>query len=234
MILGQPKQRVANTASVPAPLGGWNARDSIANMDQMDAVQLVNFFPTPSDVTLRKGYTKTSTGITGTVNSLMNYAGATTQKLFAAAGSVLYDASTSTATSVLTGLSSDKFQHINISTLGGHFLVACNGVDPVIVYNGTNWIKIATTDTAATISSVTHVGTTATVNTATAHGLITGNQVTMSGFSPSEYNGTFIITKVDADTFTYVMASAPATDPTVTGEYDPLGIGGVDNSTFIN
>ena len=234
MILGQPKQRVANTASVPAPLGGWNARDSIANMDQMDAVQLVNFFPTPSDVTLRKGYTKTSTGITGTVNSLMNYAGATSQKLFAAAGSVLYDASTSTASSVLTGLSSDKFQHINISTLGGHFLVACNGIDPVIVYNGTSWIKIATTDTASTISSVTHVGTTATVNTSTAHGLITGNQVTMSGFTPSEYNGTFIITKVDDDTFTYTMLSTPATYPVVTGTYDPLGIGGVDNSTFIN
>ena len=234
MILGRPQQRVANTASMPSPIGGWNARDSVANMDPMDAVQLINFFPTPSDVTLRKGYTKSSTGITGAVNSLMNYAGATTQKLFAAAGSVIYDASTSTATSVLTGLSSDKFQHINISTLGGHFLVACNGVDPVIVYNGTNWIKIATTDTASTISSVTHVGTTATVNTSTAHGLITGNQVTMSGFTPSEYNGTFIITKVDADTFTYVMASAPATDPTVTGTYDPLGIGGVDNSTFIN
>jgi hypothetical protein len=104
----------------------------------------------------------------------------------------------------------------------------------VQVYNGTSWFTIATTDTAQTISSVTHSTTTATVNTSVAHGLVTGNQVTMSGFSPSEYNGTFIITKVDADTFTYTMASAPATDPTVTGTYDPLGIGGVDNSTFIN
>jgi hypothetical protein len=229
-----PQRRNAVTASIPAPIGGWNARDSLANMDAMDAVQMVNFFPTPSDITLRKGYRKISTGITGSVQSLMNYAGVSSQTLFAAAGTKIYDTSTSTATQAVTGLTNAKFQHINISTAGGHFLVACNGADPVLVYDGTNWIKIATTDTAQTISSVTHSTTTATVNTSVAHGLITGNQVTMSGFSPSEYNGTFIITKVDADTFTYTMASAPATDPTVTGTYDPLGIGGVDNSTFIN
>ena len=62
----------ATTASIPAPLGGWNARDSLAEMSPMDAVQLTNFFPTPSDVTLRKGYTKYSTGISGQVNTLMN------------------------------------------------------------------------------------------------------------------------------------------------------------------
>ena len=234
MILGQAKQRVANTTSMPAPIGGWNARDSVANMSPMDAVQLVNFFPTPSDVTLRKGYAKHSTGISGTVNSLMNYAGPTGQQLFASAGSIIYNVDTDPATSVLTGMGSDKFQHINITTAGGHFLVICNGIDPVHIYNGTDWLKLATTSTGATISSVTHSGTTATVNTSTAHGLVTGNQVTLTGFSPSEYNGTYIITKVDADTFTYVMASTPATDPTVTGTYVPLGIEEVDSSTFIN
>ena len=234
MILGQAKQRVASTASMPAPIGGWNARDSVANMDPMDAVQLVNFFPTPSDVTLRKGYSKYSTGITGAVNSLMNYSGSATQELFAAAGTKIYNVDTSTATEAVTGLTDSKFQHINISTAGGHFLVICNGEDPVHIYNGTDWFKLATTSTGATISSVTHSGTTATVNTATAHGLETGNQVTLTGFTPSEYNGAFIITKVDADTFTYEMATEPATDPTVTGTYVPLGIAEVDSSTFIN
>jgi len=229
-----PQRRNAVTASVPAPLGGWNARDSLANMDPMDAVQMVNWFPTPTDVTLRKGYTKYSTGITGAVHSLMNYAGATSQTLFAAAGTKIYQADDGPAVEKVTGLANDKFQHVNVSTAGGKYLVACNGSDPVQVYDGTNWFTIATTDTAQTISSVTHSTTTATVNTSVAHGLVTGNVVTVTGFSPSQYNGTFIITRVDADTFTYVMASAPATDPTVTGVYDPLGIGGVDNSTFIN
>ena len=67
MILGQSKQRTALTASLPSPIGGWNARDSLASMSPTDAVVLNNFFPTPTDVTLRKGYTNISTGITGQV-----------------------------------------------------------------------------------------------------------------------------------------------------------------------
>ena len=59
------KRFTATTSSVAAPIGGWNARDSLAEMNPLDAVQMVNFFPTPTDVTLRKGYTKTSTGIAG-------------------------------------------------------------------------------------------------------------------------------------------------------------------------
>jgi len=48
------------------PYWGWNARDSLAEMNPLDAVQMVNFFPTPTDVTLRKGYSKVlSIGITG-------------------------------------------------------------------------------------------------------------------------------------------------------------------------
>jgi hypothetical protein len=68
MIFGKAKQNTATTASIPAPIGGWNARDSLANMDPMDAVQLVNWYPTPTDVTMRRGYTvssilTTSTGV---------------------------------------------------------------------------------------------------------------------------------------------------------------------------
>jgi len=234
MILGQPKQRTAKTASIPAPLGGWNARDSLANMNPMDAVEIINFFPTPTDVTLRKGYTKYSTGITGQVNSLMNYAGTTSQELFAAAGTTIYFADEGTAVAQVTGLTNDKFQHINISTAGGHFLVACNGADPVQIYNGTDWFSIATTSTAQTISTITHVGAVATLTTASPHGLATGNYVTITGATPSEYNGSFRITVTGASTFTYTMASTPATNATVVGSYSVLGITGVDSSTFIN
>jgi len=230
------QKRTAKTASMASPIGGWNARDSLAEMNPMDAVQLVNFFPTPSDIMLRKGYTKKSVGINGSVESLMNYAGTTSQTLFAAAGTIIYD-TTATATAKVTGLSNARFQHVNISTAGGDFLVACNGEDAVQVYNGTYWFSIATTDVAQTISTITKGGTgnlTATLTTASAHGLVTGNQVTISGVSPTEYNGTYKITRIDATSFSYVMASEPATDATVVGVYDPLGISGVDNTTFIN
>ena len=142
------KKFTAKTASLPSPIGGWNARDSLAQMAPTDAVTLTNWYPTPTDVTLRKGYSKYSTGITGEVQSLMNYAGPSTQKLFAVANGVIYDCGTNPATSVFTGLSNSKFQHVNITTAGGQFLVACNGSDATMIYDGTRWFKVATTTTA--------------------------------------------------------------------------------------
>jgi hypothetical protein len=233
----QPQRRTAVTASIPAPLGGWNARDSLAEMSPVDAVTLQNWFPTPSDLLLRKGYTKHSTGITGQVNTVMNYAGATEQKLFGAAGSKIYNVDTSTATEAVTGLTSDKFQYVNFATAGSQFLVACNGSDAVQIYNGSYWFSIATTSTGQTISTITRGGTgnlTATLTTSTAHGLVTGNQVTVSGASSAEYNGTFKITVTGSTTFTYTMATAPAADATVVGTYLPLGITGVNSANFIN
>jgi hypothetical protein len=232
-----PQRRTANTASVASPIGGWNARDSIANMPPLDAVTLNNFWPTPTDVQLRLGYSQFCTGITGQVNSLMNYAGVTQQKLFAAAGTTIYDASASTAVAVKT-ITNDKLQHINVGTTGGHFMVAVNGDDAALLYDGTNWISYASTATAQTISTITRGGTgnlTATVTTASPHGLITGNQIVVTGASPAQYNGTFIITRTGSSTFTYTMASAPATNATVVGAYTiNYAITGVNSNTFVH
>jgi hypothetical protein len=232
-----PQRRTATTASVASPIGGWNARDSIANMPPLDAVTLNNFWPTPTDVQLRLGYTKFSTGITGQVNSLMNYAGVTNQKLFAAAGTNIYDASASTAVAVKT-ITNDKLQHVNVGTIGGHFMVAVNGDDAALLYDGTNWISYASTSTAQTINTITRGGTgnlTATVTTAVAHGLITGNQIVVAGASPTQYNGTYIITRTGATTFTYTMATAPATNATTVGTYTiNYAITGVNSNTFVH
>ena len=234
MLLQRPKQNTAKTASVPAPIGGWNGRDSLANMQPMDAVQMINWYPTPTDVTMRKGYTQSSTGITGAVNTLMNYPTTSGYKLFAAAGTKIWDATSSAATQVYSSITSDKLQYVNITNTAGNFLVTCNGVDPVTIYDGSNWFSVATTTTAQTISSITRSGTTATLTTASPHGLITGNRVTVSGATSNEYNGTFVITKTGASTFTYVMATTPAANATVVGTYTTIGITGVDSSNFIN
>jgi hypothetical protein len=232
-----PQKRNASTASVASPIGGWNARDSIANMPPLDAVTLNNFWPTPTDVQLRLGYSQFCTGITGQVNSLMNYAGVSQQKLFAAAGTSIYDASGSTAVAVKT-ITNDKLQHINVGTTGGHFMVAVNGDDAALLYDGTNWISYASTATAQTISTITRGGTgnlTATVTTSSPHGLITGNQIVVTGASPAQYNGTFIITRTGSSTFTYTMASAPATNATVVGAYTiNYAITGVNSNTFVH
>ena len=311
------KKFSANTTSVPAPIGGWNARDSQANMNPMDAIQLVNWYPTPTDVTMRKGWTQSSLlttptgvvtistithvgavatlttasahglstgkqvsitgctpsdyngvytitvvnstsftytmdtvpvsdattvgtyeiGITTPVNTLMNYTETGGYKLFAVADDTIYEASVNPAVRVFTGLASDKLQSVNITNSGGHFLVACNGVDPVTIYDGTQWFYVATTTTAQTISSITRGGTgnlTATVTTASAHGLATGNRVTISGATESNYNGTYVITVTGGSAFTYTMATAPSADATVVGSYTTIGITGVNSNTFIN
>lgn len=309
------KKFSANTTSVPAPIGGWNARDSQANMNPMDAIQLVNWYPTPTDVTMRKGWTQSSLlttttgvvaistitrvstlatlttasshglttgrqvsitgctpaayngvytitvlnstsftytmasvpagsasvvgsyeiGITTPVNTLMNYTEIGTYKLFAVSGSTIYEAAANPAVRVFTGLNSDKLQSVNLSNTAGKFLVACNGVDPVMIYDGTSWFFVATTTTAVTISSIarTSPSATATVTTATAHGLVTGNRVTITGASEATFNGTFVITVTGASAFTYT-STGTSTATSVTGAYTTIGITGVNSNTFIN
>jgi hypothetical protein len=216
------KKFSALTASLASPIGGWNARDSLAEMQPLDAVQMVNFFPTPTDVTMRKGYTKSSIGIAGAVNALMSYSSPSGTTLFASTDSIIYDASTSTATVSLTGITSGKWIHSMLTTAGGSFMPAVNGEDPMVVYDGTLWSKSATTDTAQTISTITRGGTgnlTATLTTAVAHGLVTGNTVTVAGATPAEFNGAYRITVTGTDTFTYVMATAPSGDASPVGTY---------------
>jgi hypothetical protein len=228
------KPFTALTASITAPIGGWNARDSVAQMPPTDAVTLTNLYPTPTDVQLRKGYTKHSIGITGKVNTVMNYAGANTQKLFAAAGTAIYNCDTATATNVYT-ITNDKLQYVNMTNSGGHFLIACNGTDPTLIYDGSKWIKMATTTTASAITSITHVGTLATMTTTTPHGLVTGNQITISGNLPTAYNGTYVVTVTGASTLTYTMATSPATDALTIGTYlVNYGVTGVNSNKFVN
>jgi hypothetical protein len=309
------KKFTANTTSVPSPIGGWNARDSQANMNPMDAIQLVNWYPTPTDVTMRKGWTQSSLlttttgaiaistitrvgvvatlttvsshglatgkqvsitgctpseyngvytitvtssdtftytmssvpagsastvgsyeiGINTPVNTLMNYSEIGGYKLFAVAGDTIYDATANPATRVFTGLDSDKLQFVNLSNTAGHFLIACNGVDPVMIYDGSLWFYMATTTTAVTISSIarTSPSATATVTTASAHGLATGNRVSITGASEATFNGTFVITVTGSNAFTYT-STGTSTATSVTGAYTTIGITGVNSNTFIN
>ncbi len=69
------------------------------------------------------------------------------------------------------------------------------------------------------ISSITRVGTAATLTTTSAHGRTTGDSVTIYGASPSQYNGTFTITVTGATTFTYTMGSDPGVSASPVGAY---------------
>jgi len=84
----------------------------------------------------------------------------------------------------------------------------------------TNYLP--STVAGATISTMTRGGTgnlTATVTTTTAHGLQSGDYITVTGTTPTEFNGTFQITYIDATHFSYTMASAPAGNASPVGTY---------------
>lgn len=146
------KKRTARTVSLPAPVGGWNARDSLAAMPPEDAVTLINLFPGTTSVRLRDGFSTHSTGYGSTVQTLMAYQGSTTSKLKAIAGGSVYDATASGAVGAaeLSSLTNSRWQYVNIATSGGNFIEMCNGADSVYTYDGTTW-----TDQSAAITGVT-------------------------------------------------------------------------------
>ena len=76
------------------------------------------------------------------------------------------------------------------------------------------------------VTSITRGGSTATV-TATSHGLVTGETVRIAGAAQTEYNVDAVITKIDANTFTYAVGGTPATPATgtITGRKAPAGGG---------
>ncbi len=134
-------RQVSTSASIPAPVGGWNARDSIGDMDATDAVSLTNWFPSTTEVMIRQGYTKWATGIPATVETLFSFAGSSTVKQFAVAGGSIYDTTSGGAVgaAVVSGLANSRFQYINMETAGGNFLMAVNGADKMRYFDGTTW-----------------------------------------------------------------------------------------------
>lgn len=129
------------SATLPAPTGGWNARDALADMDPSDAVTLENWFPGTTSVNLRYGYTRWATGFPSTVDTILSYNGGTTNKLFGISGSAVYDATSGGAigAAALTGLTNAKWQYVNIATPGGNYIWMCNGADAPVTFDGTTW-----------------------------------------------------------------------------------------------
>lgn len=158
------KKRIASVLSMPAPVAGWNAKDPIAQMGPRDAVILDNFFPLTTEVSLRDGSRDHVTGITGTVETLMDYSTPTgANTIFAAAGSAFYDVTTPGAVgaAVQTGLTNAQWRYVNFSTAGGSFLYAVNGADDPRLWNGTTWVSINAVSvpavTGVTTSTLTHI-----------------------------------------------------------------------------
>lgn len=81
--LDRSQKSRSTSTSTAAPVGGWNARDSLADMAITDAVSMVNYFPSTTTVTLRDGYSQFATISGYQIETLMAYQGGTSEKLIA-------------------------------------------------------------------------------------------------------------------------------------------------------
>lgn len=153
------RRRRARTTSIPAPVGGWNARDPEADMDPRDAVDLINWFPRTGDVQFRKGFTQHATGLGDEVETLMVYNEADgTQSMFAAVANEFYDVTSTGAVgaAVVTGLSNAQWRSVNYTNTDGTAYLCCfNGVDSPRYWNGSSWITV----TGASSPAITGVTT---------------------------------------------------------------------------
>lgn len=94
----QHRQQISRVVSYPPPVGGWNARDALANMKPTDAVRLVNWFPRTTDVVIRGGDAAHFTGMDGDACTLAVYnALSGHSQMFAATETGVWDASTTSS-----------------------------------------------------------------------------------------------------------------------------------------
>jgi hypothetical protein len=130
-------------------------------MPKDKAVILDNWFPKPDVVSIRKGHEQFCTGLgSSVVESLMGYnaGNPSDSKLFAGANSSIYDVGTGTASQSVTSLNSNRWQYVNFTTSGGHFLWCCNGADDPRTYKtGTGWATPSLTVTTFGGSDIINV-----------------------------------------------------------------------------
>lgn len=148
---------LAYPMSIPASVAGWDQISSLANMPPDHAVQLDNWIPRPGYLEIRRGCRSwaNSVGTSSTsVETVMAYnsPNLTNSKLFAIGGGTIYDVTaggTATATSI-TGLSNSRWQYTNFTNAAVNaWLVAANGLDTPVIFDGTNWANMSLTGVTA-------------------------------------------------------------------------------------
>jgi hypothetical protein len=134
-----PNRQVAGATSIPPPVAGLNARDSVANMNITDAVVLDNLFPQKNAVELRRGCEKWITAESAAVETLIPYTSVGgTRKLFGMTGVVVRDYTTQlTPSTVGPAITNARWQYTGFTNAFANFFIAVNGADAPMAYNGT-------------------------------------------------------------------------------------------------
>lgn len=138
------RQQIARVVSQLAPVRGWNARDAVASMKPGDAIYIVNWFPTNTDLTLRGGQSDHLTGMADPAKTLAVYNKMDgTSEMFVATDAGVYDASSAGAVGASVATSTNGYwQSTNFGDGTNNWLILVNGVDKPNYYDGATWTAV--------------------------------------------------------------------------------------------
>jgi hypothetical protein len=146
-----------SSGQIPTPVRGLQLKSGIASMKADEALILDNWRPEGGFCRVRGGHVSHATGLGASIGSVMEWAGPSSRKMFAATVDEIYDVTAPGAVGApeVTGMGSAYWQTVNFTTPGGNFLVMCNGVNSVRNYDGTAWTTPAITGvTSSTLINV--------------------------------------------------------------------------------
>lgn len=160
-VMNSGAKPTASPSTILAPVGGWNTRDPLPNMQSKYAIILDNFFPRTADLQLRKGISQYRTCFDIDKPSrppflrLFSYMPQDNSGscLFAVSdeGFTRLEASPSDVPvlKISSPASNGLWQSTNFSNAGGNWLWCCcgDGVNKARVYNGTTWTILDDTST---------------------------------------------------------------------------------------
>jgi len=133
----------------PSPVRGWLASGNLG-AGQADAAEMLdNIFPTAQGARLRYGEVQHA-DLGSSVKRFMTYLVPVGPRLWASTATALYDVSTPASSIVtpvpsLSGLSGGDWSHVQFTTAAGAFMVAVNGTDSGIYYDGTELQPLVST-----------------------------------------------------------------------------------------
>jgi hypothetical protein len=126
-------------------------------MKGAEATYLNNWFPRSSELVVRGGSANYSTGMSGSVKSLVAYTPPSgSAKLFGVTNAGFYDITAGGAVGAVAKALTDGYVNYVLLTnsAGSTYLWSANGVDKVVLYDGTTWTSLDGASTPA-ITGVT-------------------------------------------------------------------------------
>ena len=137
-----------------SPTKGWVSNTNLAANYKDAALVLDNWIPTRTGVKLRGGVQEYVDVGSATVTSLFTYKASALAKMFAADSAAIYDVTTSTSSTSVTGQTSGYYSTQQMETGGGNYMYAVNGTDSAQLYDGSTWMAVTGVSTPA-ITGVT-------------------------------------------------------------------------------